>query len=166
MALINCPECGRTVSSASSKCPHCGYPLPGEQAASQESYQHTENSGYQYESQRTEPFGERMDSFGERTRPFGERPQYGDKPACPETHLAKAIIVTLLCCWPFGIPAIINAANVNNLYLQGRYQEAEEASRNANKWANVSLWVGVGVTVLYLIFYFVVFSLGVIGSTL
>ena len=26
--LINCPECGREVSSHASSCTHCGYPLP------------------------------------------------------------------------------------------------------------------------------------------
>lgn len=27
MALTNCPECGREVSSAATTCPHCGHPL-------------------------------------------------------------------------------------------------------------------------------------------
>lgn len=27
MALINCPECSRQISSAANACPHCGYPL-------------------------------------------------------------------------------------------------------------------------------------------
>ena len=27
MALIHCPECQKTVSSLSPKCPYCGYPL-------------------------------------------------------------------------------------------------------------------------------------------
>ena len=31
MALINCPECGKQVSSAASSCPNCGFPLTGVQ---------------------------------------------------------------------------------------------------------------------------------------
>lgn len=27
MALINCPECGRQVSSQAEKCPGCGFPI-------------------------------------------------------------------------------------------------------------------------------------------
>lgn len=27
MALINCPECGREVSSRARACPNCGYPI-------------------------------------------------------------------------------------------------------------------------------------------
>lgn len=27
MAIIQCPECGRSVSNQASNCPHCGYPL-------------------------------------------------------------------------------------------------------------------------------------------
>lgn len=41
MALINCPECGRKVSSAAVSCPECGYPIAGKQNESNES-----NEGY------------------------------------------------------------------------------------------------------------------------
>jgi len=27
MALINCPECGKQVSTAAQSCPSCGYPI-------------------------------------------------------------------------------------------------------------------------------------------
>ena len=27
MALINCPECNKSVSNYATTCPHCGYPL-------------------------------------------------------------------------------------------------------------------------------------------
>ena len=27
MALINCPECGRSVSTAAASCPGCGHPI-------------------------------------------------------------------------------------------------------------------------------------------
>ena len=29
MALVNCPECKRSVSDSAVACPHCGYPSPG-----------------------------------------------------------------------------------------------------------------------------------------
>lgn len=38
MALINCPECGRKVSSAAVACPDCGYPIAEKQPESTEGY--------------------------------------------------------------------------------------------------------------------------------
>lgn len=32
MALIDCPECGREVSTAAAACPYCGYPVAAEMA--------------------------------------------------------------------------------------------------------------------------------------
>lgn len=32
MALMNCPECGNTVSDRAEKCPQCGYPIVGEKS--------------------------------------------------------------------------------------------------------------------------------------
>ena len=33
MALINCPECGKEVSSTAVSCPHCGTPIAGSHEA-------------------------------------------------------------------------------------------------------------------------------------
>jgi uncharacterized membrane protein YdbT with pleckstrin-like domain len=33
MALINCPECGKEVSTSASTCPHCGFPMAGQPVA-------------------------------------------------------------------------------------------------------------------------------------
>jgi TonB family protein len=33
MPLVNCPECGGTVSSEAPTCPHCGHPRPGRPVA-------------------------------------------------------------------------------------------------------------------------------------
>jgi hypothetical protein len=38
MALINCPECNREVSSTSSHCIHCGYNPPQQQQYQQNQY--------------------------------------------------------------------------------------------------------------------------------
>jgi uncharacterized membrane protein YdbT with pleckstrin-like domain len=52
MALVNCPECGGSVSTAATSCPHCGHPVqpgaapslrppPGEGGAEQELWEGT-----------------------------------------------------------------------------------------------------------------------------
>src|SRR6185503_13035455 len=39
--------------------------------------------------------------------------------APPPNYLTQAIVVTLCCCVPFGIPAIVFAAQVNSKFQQG-----------------------------------------------
>lgn len=96
-------------------------------------------------------------------QPQYAQPQYGqpqydedyEPPFRPDSHLSKAIWTTICCCPPFGIVAIIKAASVNRLYDEGKYDEADEASYDANKWANIAIKVGIGIAILnfiYLIF--------------
>ena len=80
----------------------------------------------------------------------------GSSNICPETHLAKAIIVTLLCCWPVGIPAIINAAGVTSAFASGNYQEALQKSEKANKWSNYCIIAGVVFWIIYAVIIAVV----------
>jgi len=70
---------------------------------------------------------------------------------CPETHLTKAILVTLLCCWPLGIPAIVNAAGVSNAFIAGHYDLALEKSKNAEKWCKYCIITGVAFWVIYIL---------------
>lgn len=58
-------------------------------------------------------------------------------------YLTQAILVTICCCWPFGIAAIVNAAKVNTLIAQGNYQEAQRASDQAKKFCWVSAVLGI-----------------------
>ena len=76
----------------------------------------------------------------------------------PDNHLAGAIVATILCCWPFGIPAIVNAAKVNRLWAQGDHQGALEAASAAHKWMTTSIICGAIAGVIYLVYYIVVFA--------
>jgi hypothetical protein len=80
------------------------------------------------------------------------QPQYHSQtPVIVPTYLTQAILVTLFCCLPFGIPAIIAASKVSNLLYTNQYDEAEVQSRQAKKWVNVSFWCGFGYIAIYLI---------------
>ena len=46
MALITCPECGNTISSESSYCIHCGYPLKEDASANKTVYTQTVEQDY------------------------------------------------------------------------------------------------------------------------
>jgi hypothetical protein len=61
-----------------------------------------------------------------------------------ENNLVLAIVVTVLCCLPFGIVGIVYAAQVNAKALAGDIAGAEESSSKARKW---SLW-GLGLGLL------------------
>jgi hypothetical protein len=74
----------------------------------------------------------------------------------PPTYLWQSIVVTILCCWPFGIPAIVNAARVENRYNRGDYAGAERASSGAKTWSIVSLIAGIVIWIGCVIYYIIV----------
>jgi len=59
------------------------------------------------------------------------------------TYLVPAILSTILCCPPFGIPAIVYASQVSSKLAAGNIEGAEIASRNARTWFWVSIGVGI-----------------------
>lgn len=60
----------------------------------------------------------------------------------PPNYLVQAILV-MFCCWPFAIPAIVNAAGVNSAYAVGDYAGAVAKSEAAKKWAWIAFLVGL-----------------------
>lgn len=66
----------------------------------------------------------------------------------PPNNLAFAIIATVLCCWPLGVPAIIFATQVNTKWSQGDYQGAQESADKAKTFA---IWSVISVLILYAI---------------
>ena len=80
-------------------------------------------------------------------------------PQQPKNWLAESILVTLLCCLPFGIVGIVNAAQVSSRFSSGDYDGSLRASQEAAKWTKIGFWVGIGVIALYFLF-FVVLGVG------
>jgi hypothetical protein len=66
----------------------------------------------------------------------------------PPNYLVLAI-VSLLCCWPVGIPAVVFAARVNGKYAQGDVAGANEDSAKAKKFAIIALVLGIVGSILY-----------------
>ena len=58
-------------------------------------------------------------------------------------YLVQSILVTLCCCLPLGIVAIIKASSVNNLIANGDYEGAQAASDEAKKWCTYGLVLGI-----------------------
>ncbi|MEZ6087402.1 MAG: CD225/dispanin family protein [Pirellulaceae bacterium] len=66
----------------------------------------------------------------------------------PQNYLVQSILVTLCCCLPLGIVAIIYAAQVDSKWNAGDHQGAYEASRNANKWGMIAFGLGIVANLL------------------
>lgn len=58
-------------------------------------------------------------------------------------YLVQAILVTLFCCIPFGIPAIVYASQVDGKLRSGDVAGAQASSKNAKTWCWVSFWITV-----------------------
>ncbi|MCV7378269.1 hypothetical protein BST11_18660 [Mycobacterium alsense] len=74
----------------------------------------------------------------------------------PDNHLVWAILVTVLCCLPFGIVSIVYSTKVSGLWAQGRYGEAQEAADNAKKWAIIGAVAGAATCVIAIIWFAIV----------
>ncbi|KGN34360.1 membrane protein [Knoellia sinensis KCTC 19936] len=76
---------------------------------------------------------------------------YGGVPAGPPppNNLVLAI-VSLLCCWPLGIPAVVFAAQVNGKWNGGDQAGALESAAKAKKFAIIALVLGIIGTLIYI----------------
>ena len=77
-----------------------------------------------------------------------------------QNYLVFAILVTVLCCPPFGIPAIVYAAQVNGKLQAGDIAGAQAASKNAKMWC----WIALGVALGGFLIYVLLMLVGVLGS--
>ncbi|MCC3156318.1 CD225/dispanin family protein [Hymenobacter sp. 15J16-1T3B] len=80
----------------------------------------------------------------------------------PKNWLVESILVTLFCCLPLGIVAIVNAAGVNSRYDAGDYNGALHASAEAGKWVKYGLYAAIAQIALGVI----LFMMGVGGALL
>ena len=79
----------------------------------------------------------------------------------PGYLLPVSIVVTLFCCLPTGIAAIIFSVQARSKSQAGDYAGASRATRQANIWIIVSVVAGILAAVAYVVFFII---LGVAGS--
>ncbi len=87
---------------------------------------------------------------GPSTGPPATPPPFSSVVKIPN-YLVQSILVTLCCCLPPGIVAIVFAAQVNGKIALGQIDEARRYSRMAYVWSWVSFGAGVLVTLFYLL---------------
>jgi len=74
------------------------------------------------------------------------QPMMMEKP--PKNWLVESILVTILCCLPFGIVGIINATKVETLWNTGQRDAAIKASQDAGKWVRIGFFVGIATYIV------------------
>ena len=127
-----CKRCGMQIDDTASFCEHCGAdqrPAVNPQP---------DAAGYQ-PSQPWQPEGNTMPGAVTKSTPY----------------LVWSILVTIFCCLPLGVPAIVFAAKIDNCNAQGDFAGAAE---NARKSKNFMIW-GAVLSVVFTIIYFVFFGL-------
>src|SRR6201981_3148521 len=72
--------------------------------------------------------------------------------AAIQNYLVFAILTTVFCCLPAGIPAIVYAAQVNGKLQAGDVAGAQMASKNAKMWCWIALGAGITICVIYGLF--------------
>lgn len=83
------------------------------------------------------------------TQPY---PATALQPGVPiQSYLWQSIVVTLLCCLPFGIVAIVYASRVNGLIARGDLPAAQAAADKAKLWSIISLVSGLVISGLSVI---------------
>jgi hypothetical protein len=69
-----------------------------------------------------------------------------------DNFLIKAIFSTICCCMPFGIVAIVFAAQVDSAWRRGDFDESQRLSDQANMWSNIAIGLGLAQYVLGFLF--------------
>ncbi len=129
MALITCKECGSQISEFAEVCPSCGAPT----AMSKD--------------QATQP----QASYQQATSTNTPASQPGVNELPPKSWLVESILVTILCCLPFGIAGIVSASKVESRWYAGDKEGAKRASDDAGKWTKIGFFGGLVIIITYVI---------------
>src|SRR5258707_5265022 len=83
-------------------------------------------------------------------------PASGGGTATVPNYMVPAII-SIFCCWPLAIAAIIFASQVNSKLAAGDVAGAEDASKKAKMFS----FIAIGLAVLLILIYVIMMILGV-----
>jgi len=133
---VNCPNCGTSNLDNTSICVNCGRPLSASGAVPPPPAPAPQAS---YTPPPPPPGSYPGSSFGTQPPPVQQIPNY----------LWQSIVVTLCCCLPFGIVAIIFAAQVNDKLRRGDVAGALQSSKQAKMWCLIGAGIGLLVAIIY-----------------
>ena len=91
-------------------------------------------------------------------------PASSGTPTTVPNYLIPAII-SIFCCWPLAIVAIIFAAQVNGKVASGDIAGAMESSKKAKLFSYIAIGLGLGLGLIYVILMLLGVGLSAIGNT-
>ena len=91
-------------------------------------------------------------------------PASSGTPTSVPNYMVPAI-VSIFCCWPLAIVAIIFAAQVNGKVAAGDIQGAMDASKKAKLFSYISIGLGLGLGLIYVVLMLLGVGLSAIGNT-
>lgn len=77
----------------------------------------------------------------------------------PDNFLMWAILSTIFCCLPFGIPSIVYASKVDGLWYAGDYAGAQNAASKARTWFWWAFVTGLVLNFATIIYYIIVIGI-------
>lgn len=122
-----CPKCGAANDDFSTVCHACGEPLQSQQ--SQPAYNNA-------------PYGNPV--------PPADTAKLSS--SCT-TYLVLSIIVTVLCCLPFGIPGIVFASKARGQLTLNDIPGAQDALKKAKLFTWLGFGLGLVSIIVVLVFY-------------
>jgi len=90
-------------------------------------------------------------------------PPAGGGSATVPNYMVPAII-SIFCCWPLAIPAIIFAVQVNNKVQAGDIAGAQDASKKAKMFSFIAIGLGLLAVVCYVIMMILGVGLSALGN--
>ncbi len=90
-------------------------------------------------------------------------PPPGAAPATVPNYMVPAII-SVFCCWPLAIVAIIFAAQVNGKVASGDIQGAMDASKKAKLFSFIGIGLGGALILIYIMFWVILGAAGALNS--
>ena len=73
-------------------------------------------------------------------------------------------IISIFCCWPLAIPAIIFATQVNSKLAAGDTAGAEDSSKKAKMFSFIAIGIGVVIILIYVIMLILGVGLSAMGN--
>lgn len=122
--MVNCPNCGTNNLDNASVCVNCGRSLMSPPAQSYTPPPPPASS-------------------------YGSGPGYGTPAPTIPNYLWQSIVVTLCCCLPLGVVAIVFAAQVNSKLAAGDIAGAQDASRKAKMFCLIAVGIGLLVNIIW-----------------